>query len=93
MVDSPPKLVALPKSLPLEHGVRIELQEGVPVFKASVELQQRIGSLLSKQKRKKLSRNEDHELCVYEELDDYLSLANRVIRNMLITASPQTHAA
>ncbi len=93
MIDTLPKLDALPKSLPLERGGRIELQEGAPVFKASAELQKRIASLLSKQKRKKLSRNEDHELCVYEELDDYLSLANRVIRNLLITASAQTHAA
>lgn len=93
MIAQTPKLTALPKSLPIEDAVRIELQEGVPVFKASSALQKRIEGLLAKQRKNKLSKKEDHELCVYEELDDYLSFANRIIRNMLIGASPQTHAA
>jgi hypothetical protein len=46
-----------------------------------------------KQRKNKLSKKEDHELCVYEELDDYLSFANRIIRNIVIGASPQAHAA
>jgi hypothetical protein len=82
MVSKVPKLQALPKSLPLEHAICIELQEGVPVFKASSGVQRRIEDLLLKQKKLKLTKREDHELSLYEELDDYLSFANRIIRNI-----------
>jgi hypothetical protein len=82
MVSNIPKLKALPKSLPLEHAICIELQEGVPIFKASSGVQSRIEKLLLKQKKVKLTNKEDHELSLYEELDDYLSFANRIIRNV-----------
>jgi hypothetical protein len=32
MVSQMPKLNALPKSLPLEQAICIDLQEGVPIF-------------------------------------------------------------
>jgi len=35
MINQLPRLKALPESLPLERAVRIELQEGVPIFRAS----------------------------------------------------------
>ena len=83
MVSQMPKLKALPKSLPLEHAICIELQEGVPIFKASSGIQSRIEELLLKQKKLKLTKKEDRELSLYEELDDYLSFANRIIRNIV----------
>ena len=42
-----PKLHSLPTTLPLEGAVRIELEEGVPIFRASETVQTRIDTLLS----------------------------------------------
>lgn len=77
-----PKLEQLPESLPLEGAVRIELVEGIPVFRASSQVQTRIESLLTEQSNKPLDAAEERELDTYEELDDYLSLVNRTIRNL-----------
>ncbi len=77
-----PKLKSLPATLPLEDAVRIELEEGVPVFKASHTVQNRIDSLLFKQRQSRISGGEEKELDRYEEVDDYLSFVNRVIRNL-----------
>ncbi len=93
MLRHMPKLKALPKSLPLEHAICIELQEGVPIFKASSGIQSRIEELLLKQKKLKLTRKENHELSVYGELDDYLSFANRIIRNIVFDNRTLTRAA
>jgi len=84
MINQLPRLKALPESLPLERAVRIELQEGVPIFRASSLIQNRVEELLYKQRDSKLTVNEDQELSLYEELDDYLSYANRVMRNDFI---------
>lgn len=84
MLNQLPRLKALPKSLPIERAVRIELQEGVPVFRASSMIQNRIEKLLFKQKESGLTEKENQELSLYEELDDYLSYANRIMRNDLI---------
>jgi hypothetical protein len=73
----------LPASLPLEGAVRLELQDGVPVFRASTAVQRRITTLLRKQQKATLSAAEATELDQYEELDDYLSFLNRVVRNVL----------
>ncbi|WP_396019795.1 MULTISPECIES: hypothetical protein [Nostocales] len=78
------KLSHLPDSLPLEGAVRIELVEGVPIFRASILVQKRIEELLAKQKEVPLTNKEEQELTEYEELDDYLSLINRLIRNISI---------
>jgi hypothetical protein len=77
----PIKLEHLPNSLPLDNAVRIELVEGVPIFRASNQVQQRIEILFTKQKESGLCLEEEKELDEYEELDDYLSLVNRLIRN------------
>jgi hypothetical protein len=79
-----PKLERLPKELPLEDSVKIELQEGIPIFKATESVQNRIEELLYKQREKGLSSEEDEELRCYEELDEYLSFANRVMRNIIL---------
>ncbi len=78
----PMKLSHLPSSLPLDGAVRIELVEGVPIFRASSLVQGRIKVLLTKHKESVLTSEEEKELDEYEELDDYLSLVNRTIRNV-----------
>ncbi len=78
----PMKLSHLPKSLPLDGAIRIELVEGVPIFRASNLVQGRIETLLTKQKIASLTLEDEKELDDYEELDDYLSLVNRVVRNL-----------
>jgi hypothetical protein len=77
-----PKLYSLPTTLPLEGAVRIELEEGVPIFRASESVQARIEILLEKQQKQQLSQQEAHELDAYEEIDDYLSLLNRLVRDL-----------
>jgi hypothetical protein len=78
------KLKRFPVMLPSENLVRMELQEGVPIFKATRLVQKRIELLLAKQRQEGLTTAEAEELDGYEELDDYLSLANRVMRNLLL---------
>lgn len=80
-VNLPMKLENLPRSLPLDGAVRIDLVEGVPIFRASGFVIKRIELLLGKQKEASLTMEEEIELDGYEELDDYLSLVNRIIRN------------
>jgi hypothetical protein len=81
----PLKLHSLPNSLPIEGAVRIELVEGVPILRASSTVQTRIETLLAKQKDLPLTTEEEKELDKYEELDDYFSLVNRTVRNLLLT--------
>ncbi len=85
--DLPRKLSHLPNSLPLDGAVRIELMEGVPIFRASSLVQERIEALLTKQKESALTLEENKELDEYEELDDYLSLVNRTVRNVSLSQS------
>lgn len=80
----PLKLHHLPNSLPVEGAVRIELVEGVPIFRASSFVQERIEKLLAKQKETALTSEEEKELDEYQELSDYLSLVNRTMRNVLL---------
>ena len=84
-----PKLNSLPTSLPIEGAVRIELEEGVPIFRAAGVVQTRIEELLSKQKETRLSQEEEQELNSYEEIDDYLSFVNRTIRNLFLAEAQQ----
>jgi hypothetical protein len=80
-VNLPLKLEKLPLNLPKEQAINLDLAEGIPVFKASRQVQERIESLLQKQKDLYLNSAEIQELDEYEELDDYLSLVNRMLRN------------
>jgi hypothetical protein len=77
-----PKLNSLPGNVPVDGAVRIELEEGVLIFRASSWLQNRIEELLDKQKEMALTADEEKELDCYEEIDDYLSFVNRTIRNL-----------
>jgi hypothetical protein len=45
-----PRLQSLPVMLPLEGAVRIELEEGVPVFRTSDVIRERIEDLVTKQR-------------------------------------------
>ena len=86
-LSSVPLLQHLPASLPLDGALRLELQDGVPVLRASATVQHRITTLLRKHQDGALSPEETTELDRYEELDEYLSFLNRVVRNLL--AAPQ----
>lgn len=78
----PPQLTHLPATLPIECAVRIELEDGIPVFRASSAVQNQIEALLAKQQTTPLSSEEEQELDCYEEIDDYLSFVNRTLRNL-----------
>lgn len=78
-----PKLEILPKEMSVENAVRIEIEDGVPVFKASATVQNRIETLITKQHRSQINAEEELELDRYEEIDDYLSFLNRVVRNLM----------
>lgn len=84
-----PKLKNLPGSLPIEGAIRIELEEGIPIFRASSKVQDRIEELLLKQKSAPLNLEEEKEIDSYEEIDDYLSFVNRTVRNLVILQTQQ----
>ncbi len=77
-----PKLHGLPLTLPRDGAVQLELEEGVLIFRVSDAVQDHIESLLNKQRDAALSPNEAEELEQYEDVDDYLSFVNRMLRNI-----------
>lgn len=83
MLYSLPKLQQLPASLPRDGAINMALEQGVPIFRASTAVRERIRYLLEKQKLGQLESTEVEELDNYEEVDDYLSHLNRVVRNLL----------
>jgi hypothetical protein len=87
--SSLPKLEHFSTSLPIEGAIRIELVEGVPIFRASSAVQSRIEALLEKQQEDCLSAEEEVELNGYEEMDDYLSFVNRTVRNLSLAQIQQ----
>ena len=80
-IQSLPQLTQLPRTLPLDNAVRLELVDGILIFRAASTVQDRIELLLDKQRESQLTRRENQELDLYEEIDDYLSFVNRTIRN------------
>jgi len=80
-----PKLQNLPNTFPIEGAVRIELVERIPLFRASSTVQERMDTLLEKQQNSSLNSEEEQELDLYEEIDDYLSFVNRTVRNLYLT--------
>ncbi len=72
---------SLPQTLPRENVVELELEQGVIIFRASTVLQRRIEELLEKEKTASLTPEETEEFNAYEEIDDYLSRVNCLIRN------------
>jgi hypothetical protein len=77
-----PKLNRLPETLLRDGAVHLELEQGVVIFRASAAVQARIAELLEKQQAHALTDAEERELTDYEEVDDYLSHVNRLIRNL-----------
>ena len=90
LVNPLPNFQTLPASLPIEGAVRIELVEGVPIFKASTHVQERIEDLLDKNKDDGLTVEEENELDLYEEIDDYLSSLNRIVRDLTQAQSEES---
>jgi uncharacterized protein YnzC (UPF0291/DUF896 family) len=84
-IPSLQRLRSLPVNLPLKGAVRIELEEGIPIFRASSAVLARIDRLLTKQQDAVLTSEEEQELDSYEEIDDYLSFVNRTVRNISLT--------
>ena len=78
----PLSLDDLPAALRREGAISLEVEQGVIILRASKAVQERIESLLHKQQTAKLTRAEKNELKQYEQVDDYLSLLNRLSRNV-----------
>lgn len=76
-----PNLTELASTLPIDDAVRIEVREGIPMFRATPRIQERIEELLDKQTEGQLAGEDARELDRYEELDAFLSLVNRLVRN------------
>ena len=74
-------LPTLPKNLPLDGAIAITLQDGVMIFHASQNIQERIENLLDKREETSLTETEEQELDDFAAIDDYLSFVNRMIRN------------
>ena len=86
LIQQIPKLKNLPRLMPKENAVRLELEQDVVIFRASKEVQERIEDLLEKNKSHSLTAKETEELEAYGEIDDYLSHVNRLIRNSFETS-------
>ena len=78
----------MPITLPSDATVQIRVIEGIPVMKATQAVQTRINLLIDMERVATLSTSERNELDSYEQLDDYLSFMNRVVRNLILTKSP-----
>jgi hypothetical protein len=57
------------------------MSNGLPIFRTLPAIQNRVEDLLEQQQRQALTNDEQRELSEYEELDDFLSLVNRLVRN------------
>lgn len=82
LTQTMPILHGLPLTLPRDGAVQLELEKGVLIFRASQAVQDVVEKLLSKQSTQGLSQAEDEELEQYEDIDDYLSFTNRLLRNL-----------
>lgn len=80
-----PRVHGLPPTLPRDGAIQLELEEGVLISRISNAVQNRIESLLFKQRESVLSPDESLELEQYEDIDDYLSFLNRLLRNLTQT--------
>lgn len=67
-----------------EGAVSIYLEEGIPIFRASKNLQNRMEELLLLNQQGCLTTEQEVQLNSYEEIDDYLSFINRTIRNIYL---------
>lgn len=72
----------LPAILRQDGAINLELEEGVLILRAGPLLRNRIEELLDLQDAYGLTPAQTEELWQYEKLDDYLSLLNRLARNL-----------
>ncbi len=87
LTQTMPILHGLPITLPRDGAVQLEFEQGVLIFRASQAVQDRIEALLRKQSPGAgLSQAEAEELEQYEDIDDYLSFTNRLLRNLKQTS-------
>jgi hypothetical protein len=89
-LPTPPSLTHLPAALSVEGAVSIDIEEGIPIFRASQPVKDQIAALLDKQADIELATEEAFELDLYVEIDDYLSFVNRTIRNLYLTQPPHS---
>jgi len=75
IANLPLKLPHLPNSLPSEGSVHIELVNGLLIFSASIQTQERIKTLTAQQPSN-LTSEEQTELDGYREFISYLNLVN-----------------
>ena len=87
-----PTISALPAALRRAGAVNLEVEQGVIILRASKAVQDRIESLLHKRQTARLTRTEKKELQQYEQIDDYLSLLNRLSRNLTQSQKTQESA-
>lgn len=85
--ESLPRIRQLPDTLPEDGAIDIALVEGVPVFRASRQVQEHVESLLTRHASGEITPTETDELDRYKDIDDYLSHLNRVVRNMAQAAA------
>jgi hypothetical protein len=72
----------LPPALRREGSISLEVEQGVVVLRASKAVQRRLESLVRRSQTGKLTQGEKTELEQFEQMDDYLSLLNRLSRNL-----------
>jgi hypothetical protein len=77
-----PILGDLPATLRRQGAISLDMEEGVVVLRASKIVLNRIESLLRKNRTSELTSAEQREMEQYEQIDDYLSLLNRLSRNL-----------
>ena len=75
-------LKGLPAAFRREGAIDLTVEQGVIILRASKAVQTRIESLVRKNRTTKLTQAEKRELQQYEQIDDYLSLLNRLSRNL-----------
>ena len=84
-----PTLRDLPTALRREGAIGVELEEGVLILRVSKSVQNRIETLLRKQRTSNLTVAEENELQQYADVDDYLSFLNRLSRNLVQSQQTQ----
>lgn len=84
IANLPLKLPHLPSSLPSEGSVHIELVNGLLIFSASIQTQERIQTLIAQQQASNLTSQEQTELDGYREFISYLNLVNETMKNTFL---------
>lgn len=84
IANLPLKLPHLPKTLPREGSVHIELVNGLLIFSPSIQTQERIQTLTAQQQASNLTSEEQTELDGYQQFINYLNLVNETMKNTFL---------